>query len=528
MKRGNDLPNRLRAIDGGKPPAPAVPREKPADKDPRRRFPIDVAMTSLPNMSSVAWRAIEARNDPPQWFTVANAPVRIAGGDDDDPIRTEELGISAMSHISARTAWWHKSTEKHGLTEQFPLERVMKDMLAEPEKPLPQLRRIVAAPVFGDDGTLSTQPGYNPTSGNYYADAGLKLAGVPQRPSDADMAAAKSLLLDDLLGDFPFVGPSERAHALSLLLNPFIRDLIPGPTPMYLIEAPTAGTGKGLLAEMAMLPALGRSAALMPPSVNEEETRKRITASLMTLPEAVLLDNIARGLDSPSLAAALTAPVWTDRVLGRSESRSIRVRCTWIATGNNPSRSNEMSRRIIRIRLDSQTERPEERRDFRIPNLPRWAKAHRAELVHAALTLVQGWLARDSPLTDQRLGSYDDWAQIHSGILECCGVDGFLANRRESALLAVSEDAAWMQFTAEWWEKHRDQLVTAAAIFEIAREIPEFPLGSAPSDRGQRIAFGRAMSHNRDRIFNGFQVEYVGTAQRAAQYRLRRLGEPAF
>lgn len=40
------------------------------------------------------------------------------------------------------------------------------------------------------------------------------------------------------------------------MLNPFVRDLIDGPTPLHLIEAPVAGTGKGLLASIAMLPAL--------------------------------------------------------------------------------------------------------------------------------------------------------------------------------------------------------------------------------------------------------------------------------
>src|SRR5690606_17567706 len=140
----------------------------------------------------------------------------------------------------------------------------------EPEKPLPQLKRIVAAPVFGRDGSLSTQPGYNPATGNYYADRGLELAEVPTYPSDDEVDAAKTLLLDEFLGDFPFVSASERAHALSLILNPFVRDMIDGPTPMYLIEAPSAGTGKGLLAHMAMLPALGKPPVLMPPASNEE------------------------------------------------------------------------------------------------------------------------------------------------------------------------------------------------------------------------------------------------------------------
>lgn len=528
-RKKDDLPTRLKAIDGGRmAPQPEVPRTSPTAEDPRRRFAIDVTMTSLPAMSSVAWKAITAANTPPKWFRIQTTPVRLVPGDETEPARTEELGLDAMSHISARTAWWHKHKEKEGTVEQFPLERVMKDMLADPEKPLPQLRRIVAAPVFGRDGSLSTEPGYNPATGNYYAAAGLRLPPVSSSPSDDEVDDAKAMLLDELMGDFPFVGPSERAHALSLVLNPFVRDMIDGPTPLYLIEAPTAGTGKGLLAHMAMLPGLGKPPELMPPASNEEETRKRITSSLMALPEALLLDNVPRGLESATLAAALTAQMWTDRVLGRSESRSIRVRTTWMATGNNPSRSKEMSRRIVRIRLDSRTERPEERKAFRHPDIEQWAKQHRGDLVHAALTLVQRWIAEGAQFGPHTLGSFQDWASIHGGILECIGVEGFLANRRESELVAVSEEVAWGEFVAQWWEKHRDTAVGTAELFEIAREIPQFPLGAATSDRGLRNAFGTAMSRNRDRIVDGRCIEFVGTVHRAAKYRLRPSGEAPF
>jgi hypothetical protein len=50
------------------------------------------------------------------------------------------------------------------------------------------------------------------------------------------------------------------------------------------------------------------------------------------------------------VAAALTAPYWEDRVLGKSEMVRFPIRCVWIATGNNPQFSNEIARRMVRIR----------------------------------------------------------------------------------------------------------------------------------------------------------------------------------
>jgi len=58
-------------------------------------------------------------------------------------------------------------------------------------------------------------------------------------------------LLDELLIDFPFADEASRANALALLLLPYVRPLIVGPTPLHLITAPTQGTGKDLLAQLA-------------------------------------------------------------------------------------------------------------------------------------------------------------------------------------------------------------------------------------------------------------------------------------
>lgn len=57
----------------------------------------------------------------------------------------------------------------------------------------------------------------------------------------------------------------------------------------------------------------------------------------------VLIDNLRHELDASALAAALTAPFWEDRILGVSEMVRLPIRCTWIATGNNPAFSNEMT-----------------------------------------------------------------------------------------------------------------------------------------------------------------------------------------
>ena len=197
-----------------------------------------------------------------------------------------------------------------------------------------------------------------------------------------------------MLGEFPFTGEAERAHALALLLLPFVRPMIAGPTPLHLIEKPAPGTGATLMVDAISVVTTGVGASVMVEGRDEDEWRKRLTAKLRTIPTMLLIDNLRRRLDSSSIAAALTAPYWEDRILGKSEMTRFPIRCTWVATGNNPQFSNEVARRLVRIRLDPHVDQPWMREGFRHPELLSWVRENRARLVAACLTLGRAWIAR--------------------------------------------------------------------------------------------------------------------------------------
>jgi putative DNA primase/helicase len=294
----------------------------------------------------------------------------------------------ALRHVLAHIAQWYKVT-RAGVVDALPPMHIVRDMLAQPDRHLPVLARIVEAPVFASNGSLHVEPGYNEASRCYYAPGkGLQIAVVPQQPTPTEVSSAVKLITEELLGDFPFVGDAERAHAVALWLLPFARELIAGITPLHLIEKPSPGTGASLLADALTFPFLGRSVSVLTEGSDEDEWRKRITAKLTTAASIVLVDNLRNRLDSAALSAALTSLTWEDRILGKSITVNIPVRVVWIATGNNPSFSNELSRRIVRIRLDAQISRPWLRNGFRHPNLREWITAHRPQLIWAALTMI--------------------------------------------------------------------------------------------------------------------------------------------
>ena len=208
---------------------------------------------------------------------------------------------------------------------------------------------------------------------------------------------AKTLLLDEWLGDFPFTEAASQAHAVAAALTPIVRELIVGPTPLFAIDAPAPGTGKGLRAETIGLVALGAPPPVMADVRDQDELRKRVTSLLLEGSPVILLDNVNHRLASGTLAAALTAVQWSDRRLGSNETVRAPNRALWMVTGNNLDLSNEIARRTVWVRIDPRVDRPWERSGFRHDPLTAWVRDHRHNLLWSLLVLARHWVATARP-----------------------------------------------------------------------------------------------------------------------------------
>jgi hypothetical protein len=331
----------------------------------------------------------------------------------------------------------------------------------------PRVDQVVDTPVLGSSGAVIDTPGYHPDDRLLYIPADA-LAGVEAGSVETvfDIKEAHDFLMDELLGDFGFEDEASKANALALLLTPFVREYIgDSPTPLFLIVAPEVGTGKSLLAQAALLPGCG----LVPLSAetkNEEEQRKRITASLLSGVRAVVLDNISGSVTSNVLAGAITSGVWTDRMLGESKQLVLPIRNVWVATGNNLDLADDAMRRSVPIVLDPGDVRPSDRSkaQFRHQDLLGWAKTNRAGLVKAALTLIRHWTEGEAFLnghffqrvderrsSDRTLGSFERWGEVVGGILAAVDVHCFLANREQVGGFN-NERKETADFLAAWHE----------------------------------------------------------------------------
>src|SRR5262249_28449492 len=148
----------------------------------------------------------------------------------------------------------------------------------------------------------------------------------------------------------------------SAVFSLFARPAIDGVLPMHVINASTPGTGKSLLSRAIVLIASGLEPTIMMRPKDEDEVRKNGLALMLEGHPAIVLDNISGKLASGNMAAIITAPQVTDRVLGFSRTATAQQRALWIVNGNNVSLSSENIRRSLLITLDAGEERPEDRR----------------------------------------------------------------------------------------------------------------------------------------------------------------------
>lgn len=429
------------------------------------------------------------------------------------PPRLAQLTEPEVYGVIMREIDWVRETQM-GTPPVYPPDKVARDLHIHPRSTFPRVNSVITTPVFGHEGDLLVTPGLHVRDRVWLdPDPSLQLENIPGHPTPEDIATARSLFFDNLLVDFRFDQPADRTHALAALLLPFLRRMIDGCTPLHVMEAPAIGSGKSLLCKLVSILLTGEEGDSCTLPANDDDIRKLLTAELVRGRPLILLDNADEKttLSAPSLAALLTTRSWTDRVLGRTQMVTVPNQAMWMFTGNNPKLSRDIARRSIRIRIDPRVDHAWLRSSFKHDPLEQWAKAHRRELVHAALVLIQAWIAAGRPLSRARLGSFQVWASVMGGVLDVAGVEGFLGNLDALYAHADGDAAAWREFTQVWWATHRDAQVHVSVLRELCDDkglLSPF-LGDGTA-RAQQVRLGRALQRVRDRVFGDLRVVMGG------------------
>ena len=368
-----------------------------------------------------------------------------------------------------------------------------------------ELRMLTRYPVYGP-GFLRAVPGWNPATGILYQE--------PEDLRDLEPGEPDTLALFDLMADFPFRDPlSDRMNLIGLMLTILLRPCFPT-VPIHLVQSSIERTGKGMLISSILGSLVGGHIPSVQVGEREEEREKRFTTLILEGATLVHLDNLPGSsvLDSASLAALATAPVWKGRVLGASSMPTLPNTLTLVASANNLRTSSEIAKRIVPIWLEPATSSPETRDNFIHPDIHAYARSMRRTTLASLLGMVEAWIAAGKPRGSVRLGGFEDWAATIGGILETQGIDCWMAKRAEWA----SEADEWgrhVDALVEAWAAELPRIASARDLLNLAERLDLFPdVLSRPEGKARETMFGNRVMK---RLINRPVLAYKITKDRS-------------
>jgi hypothetical protein len=288
---------------------------------------------------------------------------------------------------------------------------------------------VAEAPMLRPDGSVLETPGYDAPTGYLYI-PGADFPSVPEQPTQEDARRAFAELAEVFV-DFPFCTESDRVVPVAAALTLLARPAIAGSVPAFLFDANTRGSGKTLQADVVSIIATGRGTAKMTYPPDDVELEKVLAGYALRSAALIAFDNVTGRFGGGPLDRVLTAGDSVElRVLGKSEIPSLRWRAVIVATGNNIEICGDTSRRVLLGRIESPLERPEDREDFRHPELLPWVQEQRPRLVVAALTILRAWIVAGRPLCDCKTwGSFEQWSALIPPALVYAGAPNPMACR---------------------------------------------------------------------------------------------------
>jgi hypothetical protein len=386
--------------------------------------------------------------------------------------------------------------------------------------PFPEIRGVLAAPSMRPDGSILSQPGFDAATGMYLIDP-PPMPDIAENPTHQNATEALELL-DSLLDSFPWQGDDDsRAVGLSMLISPLMRACLPA-VPMHCVSAPSPGTGKSFLCDLAAALATGFACVVMAAGKDEEELEKRLSAAVLDGMPVIAIDNVSRSLGGDFLCQVLDRPLVKVRILGKSEGPKLEPRLILFATGNNLTLVGDIGRRAVIAHLDAACESPH-LRQFADNPLARVIR-DRGSYIAAALTLCRAFrLSGDQP--EAQLASFEQWNDtVRSAIRWAGGGDAVRtmatiaendpARERHAAVLAAwervfgTDEVSVAEIVKRATERDQVGGVQEPGLHDALMEVAASKGGSLDNRR-----LGYWMRQHRDKVLNGRALRRSATTR---------------
>ena len=342
---------------------------------------------------------------------------------------------------------------------------------------------------------------------------------IKHSPTLDDARAAADELLS-VVADFPWSEVVDKVAWLAGVLTPFARPLYSGPVgPILAIDANIRGSGKTLLSDVLSVICCGRVVPRQGWPDDPAEQRKRLTSLLIGGGDGEVwcFDNVAGRFGSEVVDVAITSDSWRDRVLGESRMLEFPLRALWVISGNNLAMRADTGRRVLRARLKSRVENPEERPagEFKHPDLLGWVREHRRRLCTAALTILEAWVAVGRPVPRmQSWGSFEGWSGVVRAALIWCGLPDPGETRRALREESDESEGGLLQLLHALAAADPDRKgMSSGQLLKAAREGEDRLAGALEAVTGREIGrlssaeVGRALGRYRQRPLGGVSIE---------------------
>lgn len=428
------------------------------------------------------------------------------------------IDANHLSELATRAAHHYKFDRRSGswLVIDCP-RRIAEAIISRGQWPtLRHLGGIVEAPTITADGRLVDEAGYHPCGLFVTTNPGDYMPPPAVPTLDDAKAAVKQL--SEAVETFPFVDDCDSAAAIAAIMTGLNRRSFPA-APMVGITSSTPGTGKSLLGDVICTIVLGRPSAVFALGADENETEKRLYSAFLAGDSILTFDNIEQPLRGAVLCQVLTQSSVRFRPLGGSSVVTVPTCAMLIATGNNLDIRGDLRRRVMLIRLDAKTERPE-RRVFERDALA-YVASRRGTLIRAALTISLAYLAALPPPPEGIVayGGFSEWDVMVRRPLVWAGLPDPLRGAETLRDTDPDLEATRAMFAA-WRSVYGDEATTVADVLACIREdMSRFDGGydSAHPDlrdaihaiSGERLDARRVggwLRRHRDRIVDGLQL----------------------
>jgi hypothetical protein len=303
---------------------------------------------------------------------------------------------------------------------------------------LPKLVAISPLPLVLGNGEILAPRGLNRLRGiAFIIDDKLRQCLPSGRICDnAPVATALDFLLNDWLVDVS-CSFTDKCTAIALALTMIERSLL-GERPVGFIDAPSAESGKTVLAKMLVAAVTGTEAATASWSPNEEERRKALLAYFDAGLIYIFWDNIPDGalISCPHLERSCTTSYYADRKLGVSEVISAAAATIHLFTGVNIAPRGALASRSLRVRVDTNLVDPMAR-TFVHNNPVSWTKANRERILGALYTILLGNPMLDLPADAPTKTRFPMWYRLVGSAVEHAAASYKEANLQDDKAVVV-------------------------------------------------------------------------------------------